>query len=177
MAEITFFGKPLHLVGTPPEAGEPARDFEVHRFSPDEGLVAVTLADLPAIPRLLSVVPSLDTPTCSAQTRSFNERLHKYGDRVAAYTISLDLPFAQSRFCADAGVDTMTTLSDYQERSFGNSWGLLVNETKLLARAVYVLDASGRVVYAQLVPEVTHEPDYEPALEALDALLATALSG
>ncbi len=171
MVEITVFGNPLHLVGTPPEVGESARDFTVIRFSPEEGMVEVTLSDLPQIPRLLSVVPSLDTPTCSAQTRAFNERLHEYEDRVAAYTISLDLPFAQRRFCGDEGIDAMTTLSDYRDRSFGYSWGLLIEETKLLARSVYVLDASGRVVYAQLVSEGTNEPDYGPALEALDALL------
>ncbi len=171
MVEITVFGNPLHLVGTPPEVGDPARDFTAIRFSPEEGMVEVTLADLPAIPRLLSVVPSLDTPTCSAQTRAFNERLHEYGDRVAAYAISLDLPFAQRRFCGDEDIDAMTTLSDYRDRSFGYSWGLLIEETKLLARSVYVLDSAGRIAYAQLVSEGTNEPDYEPALWALDALL------
>lgn len=174
MVEITVFGNPLHLVGTPPEVGEPARDFKLIRFSPEEGMVEVTLADLPAIPRLLSVVPSLETPTCSAQTRAFNEKLHAYGDRVAAYTISLDLPFAQRRFCDESTIDAMTTLSDYRDRSFGYSWGLLVEETKLLARSVYVLDSAGRVVYAQLVSEGTNEPDYEPALAALDVLLETS---
>lgn len=99
MSAISFRGEPLHLTGEPPRAGERAREFTLHRFSPEEGIVEVMLADLPRKPRLLSVMPSLDTPTCAEQTRSFNARLAAYGDRVAAYAISVDLPFAQHRFC------------------------------------------------------------------------------
>jgi thiol peroxidase len=171
VAQVSFLGNPLTLAGEPPRAGERARDFTLHRFSPDEGMVAVTLADLPAKPRLLSVVPSLDTPVCSVQTTTFEERLSALGDAIAAYTISLDLPFAQARFCGANGVSAMQTLSDYQTRSFGTGWGLLIEEMKLLARAVYVLDPQGTITHAQLVPEISHEPDYEPALAALEDAL------
>jgi thiol peroxidase len=172
MPQISFRGDPLHLTGTPPQAGEPARDFTMHRFSPEEGMVEVTLADLPAKPRLLSVVPSLDTPVCSAQTQAFDERLAAYGDRIAAYTISVDLPFAQRRFCEDEGTHNTVTLSDYKTRSFGTSWGMLVDETQLLARGVFVLDAAGIVTYAEVVPDISHEPQYEPALQALDEVVS-----
>jgi thiol peroxidase len=172
--EITFRGDPLHLIGTPPQPGEPARDFTMHRFSPEEGMVEVTLADLPAKPRLLSVVPSLDTPVCSEQTMSFDERLAGYGDRVAAYTISVDLPFAQRRFCDSEGTHNTVTLSDYKTRSFGTSWGMLVDETQLLARGVFVLDADGVVTYAEVVPDISHHPDYDGALRALDNVLAAS---
>lgn len=170
MPNISFLGNRLHLTGEPPAVGDPAPDFVVHRFIPGEGVIPVSLADLPAKPRLVSVVPSLDTAVCSAQTKEFNARVAAYGDEVAAYTVSLDLPFAQIRWCGTEDVENMQVLSDYQTRSFGTSWGLLVEETKLLARAVFVLDSEGTITYAELVPEITHEPEYEPALAALDAL-------
>ena len=169
MVEILRFGKPVHLVGEPPQPGDPARDFTVHSFSPETGIVPVTLADLPAKPRILSSVPSLDTPVCSKETVRLNHGLAAFGDAVAAYTISLDLPFAQARWCGAEGVTTMRTLSDWKTRSFGTSWGVLVEETQLLARAIFVLDAGGTVTYTQVVPEITHEPEYEPVLAALEA--------
>ena len=172
--QISFRGDPLHLTGTPPQPGERARPFTMHRFSPEEGMVEVTLADLPAKPCLLSVVPSLDTPVCSEQTQAFDERLAEYGDRVAAYTISVDLPFAQRRFCDDEGTHNTVTLSDYKTRSFGTSWGMLIDESQLLARGVFVLNADGMVTYAQVVPDISHEPDYEQALRALDEVIAAA---
>jgi thiol peroxidase len=171
MTELLFLGNPVHLSAEPPAVGERARDFTVHRFAPGEGIVPVSLDDLPAKPCLVSVVPSLDTPVCSTQTKMFSERLAAYGDRVGAYTVSLDLPFAQARWCGAEGVDNMQTLSDYQTRSFGTSWGMLVDELKLLARAVFVLDADHTVTYAEIVPELSHEPAYAPALAALDALV------
>ena len=171
MTEVLLFGKPVRLVGEPPRPGEPARDFEVHRFTPDTGLVPVRLADLPAKPRLLSAVPSLDTPVCSLETKTLDERLAVFGEAVAGYTISLDLPFAQARWCGAEGVETMQTLSDWKTRSFGTSWGVLTEETQLLARAVFVLDAAGTVVYTQVVPEIAHEPQYEPMLAMLESLV------
>jgi thioredoxin-dependent peroxiredoxin len=172
MQQILFVGNPVHLTGTPPTAGEPARDFTVHRFSREAGLEAVTLADLPAKPRLLSIVPSLDTPVCSTQTKQFNERLASYGDAVVAYTISVDLPFAQNRFCGAESVENMVTLSDYYSRSFGTSWGVLIDELHLLARAVFVIDAGGTITYAEVVPDAGQYPDYDAALSALDELVA-----
>jgi thiol peroxidase len=171
MSQLLFLGNPVHLTGEPPAVGDQAPDFTVHRFVPGEGIVPFTLADLPAKPRLVSVVPSLDTPVCSAQTKMFAERIAAYGDDVAAYTVSVDLPFAQARWCGAEHVENMQSLSDYQTRSFGTSWGMLVDEVKLLARAVFVLDSDGTVTYAEIVPEISHEPAYEPALAALDALV------
>jgi thioredoxin-dependent peroxiredoxin len=166
-SHITFQGDPLELAGEPPHAGQQAPDFRMHRLAPDDGLVPVTLADLPRKPRLISVVPSLDTPVCSEQTKAFNQALAGFGERVAAYTISLDLPFAQNRYCGTEGVNAMKTLSDYQERSFGQNWGMLINDLKLLARGVFVVDADDRIIHAELVPEITDYPDYDAALAAL----------
>jgi thioredoxin-dependent peroxiredoxin len=171
MIEVLRFGKPVHLVGEPPRPGEPARDFEVHRFTPETGVVPVTLADLPAKPRLLSTVTSLDTPTCHVETKTLNERLAAFGDGVAAYTVSMDLPFAQARWCGVEDVDGIQALSDYKTRSFGTNWGVLVEETQLLARCLFVLDEDGTVAYTQIVPEVTHEPEYEPVVAALEELV------
>jgi thiol peroxidase len=171
MATVSFLGNTLHLVGAPPAPGEHARDFLVHGFAPERGMFPVTWPDLPLKPRLVSSVPSLDTPVCSRETKTLNERIGELGDAVAAYTISVDLPFAQARWCGAESVENMHSLSDHQSRSFGNSWGLLVEETQLLARAVFVVDASDVVTYAQVVAEMTHEPDYEPLLAALEALI------
>jgi thiol peroxidase len=166
-SHVTLRGDPLELAGEPPHAGQRAPDFRMHRFAPDEGLVPVTLADLPRKPRLISVVPSLDTPVCSEQTKAFNQALAQFGERVAAYTVSLDLPFAQNRYCGTEGVDAMQTLSDYQERSFGQNWGMLINDLKLLARGVFVVDPDDTVRYVQVVPEISDYPDYGAALAAL----------
>ena len=165
--QITFHGSPLHLVGEPPQVGQQAPAFTTHKFVPGEGLKEVTLASLPKKARLISVVPSLDTGVCSKQTKTFNEQLGAFGDTVAAYTVSLDLPFAQNRFCGAEGIENLETISDYQERSFGTSWGLLIDELKILARAVYVVDKDDTIVYAQVMDEMTSEPDYAAALAAL----------
>jgi thiol peroxidase len=170
MTELLFLGNPVHTTAEAPVVGDQAPAFTAHRFVPGEGILPFTLDDLPAKPTLVSVVPSLDTPVCSTQTKIFNERLAAYGDRVGAYTISLDLPFAQARWCGAEEVENMQTLSDYQNCSFGTSWGMLVDELKLLARAVFVLDADHTVTYTEIVPELSHEPTYAPALAALDAL-------
>ena len=167
---VTFLGTPLHLVGTPPEAGQKAPDFTTHVFAGAEGLKEVTLASLPAKARLISVVPSLDTGVCSTQTKTFNEALTELGDSVAAYTVSLDLPFAQARYCGAEGIESFQTVSDYKDRSFGTNWGLLVDELKLLARAVYVVDKDGTIVHAEVMDEMTHEPDYDAAMAALKSI-------
>lgn len=164
---ITFKGNPMALLGPDVKVGDAAPDFRVV----DNGLQPVTLADSSGKVRLISVVPSLDTPVCDTQTRKFNEEAAKLPDDVAAYTISLDLPFAQKRWCGNAGIDKVQTLSDYQERSFGLNWGLLIRELKLLARAVYVVDRNDRVVYREIVAEVTDEPDYAAALAAARSTL------
>lgn len=166
---VTFKGTPLTLAGEELAAGQQAPDFTLHYF--EDGMQELTLADLKGKPTLVSVVPSLDTPVCAAQTGRFNRELAGLGERVNAVTVSCDLPFAQARFCGAEEITNLRAASDYRERSFGADWGTLVEELKILARAVYVLDAGGKVVYAQVVGEMTDEPDYEAAMAALRGLL------
>src|SRR5262245_52080928 len=165
---VTFKGAPLTLAGDAVAVGKPAPDFKLHYF--EGGLKTITPADLKGKPTIISVVPSLDTPVCQVQTKTFNTKLGELGDRINALTVSLDLPFAQNRFCGAEGIK-MRSGSDYQDRNFGNSYGTLIEELKIMSRAVFVLDANGKVVYAQYVPEVASEPDYEPALAALKSQL------
>ena len=159
---VTFKNNPVTLLGPEIAAGDEAPDFQVV----DTGLQPVTLDDSKGKVRLIAVVPSIDTPVCDTMTRKFNEEAARLPDTVSAYTISMDLPFAQKRWCGNAGIERMKTLSDYQERSFGLNYGLLIKELKLLARAVLVIDREGKVAYKEIVPEVTEEPDYQAAIEA-----------
>ena len=168
-AAVTFKGNPLSLAGEAVQVGQQAPDFTVHYFT--DGLNTITLDDLKGKPTLISVVPSLDTGVCQIQTKKFNQDLSALGDKINAVTISLDLPFAMNRFCGAEDITTMKVGSDYQDRNFGQNWGMLIEELKLLARGVFVLDADGKVVHAETVGEVTHEPSYEPALAALNGLL------
>lgn len=168
-AAVTFKGNPLTLAGNAVTVGQPAPDFTLHYYS--DGLKTIKLADLRGKPSIISVVPSLDTPVCQTQTRKFNQELSALADRVNALTVSLDLPFAMGRFCGAEEIKSMRVGSDYQDRNFGNNWGMLIEELKLLARGVFVLDSSGKVAYAETVGEVTHEPNYDAALKALRALL------
>ncbi len=171
-AAVTFKGNPMTLAGAALAVGQKAPDFTLHYFK--DGLKTLTMADLKGKPTLISVVPSLDTGVCAIQTTKFNEQVGELGDSINALTVSLDLPFAQNRFCGDAKITNMKTASDYQNREFGKKWGLLIEELKLLARAVFVLDANGTIVSAEVVPEATHEPDYSKAMAALKGLLAHA---
>jgi thiol peroxidase len=166
---VTFKGTPLTLAGNELKVGSQAPDFKLHYF--EGGMKELKLSDLKGKPTIISVVPSLDTPVCQVQTKTFNTKLGELGDRINAVTVSLDLPFAQNRFCGAEGIKNLRTASDYQDRNFGNSYGTLIEELKILSRAVFVLDANGKVVYAQYVPEVATEPDYEPALAALKSQL------
>lgn len=166
-AAITFKGAPMTLVGDELVVGSDAPDFTLHFF--DGGLQTLTKADLSGKPSILSIVPSLDTGVCQIQTKKFNEELDGMGDSVNAVTVSRDLPFAMNRFCGAEEVKNMKTGSDYQDGSFGAAWGLTIDELKLLARSVYVLDSNGKVVFAEIVPEVTEEPNYSAAIEALKA--------
>ena len=164
---VTFKGNPMTLLGQPARSGDAAPDFRVV----DNSLQPVTLASSAGKIRLITTVPSLDTPVCDTMTRTFNQDAANLPESVVVYTISLDLPFAQKRWCGNAGIDRVQTLSDYQERSFALNYGLLIKELKLMARAVLVIDANDRISYLQLVPEVTSEPDYTAALAAVRALL------
>ena len=164
---ITFKGNPMTLLGPELKIGASAPEFKVV----DNGLQPVTLADSQGKVRVITVVPSLDTPVCDTMTRKFNEEAAKLPENVVVYTVSLDLPFAQKRWCGNAGIEKVKTLSDYQERSFGLNYGLLIDELKLLARAVLVIDQKGTIAYQEIVKEVTAEPDYTAALAAARALL------
>jgi thiol peroxidase len=166
---VTFKGEAKTLVGPELKAGDKAPDFKC--VSKD--LTTVGIANTPAKPRLFSVVPSLDTPVCSQQTKKFDEALAALKDKVACFTISLDLPFAQKRFCTAENVSNMQTLSDVHNQSFGQAYGVLIEglPLPLLSRAVFVIDKNGTIQYAEYVPEVTSHPDYEKAISALNAQL------
>jgi thioredoxin-dependent peroxiredoxin len=166
---VTFKGTPLTLAGEAVKVGQPAPDFTIHYF--DGGLKTIKLSDLKGKPSLISVLPSLDTPVCQVQTKKFNEQIAALGDRINALTVSLDLPFAMNRFCGAESIKNMKVGSDYQDRNFGKNYGMLIEELKLLARGVFVLDASGKVVYAETVKEVASEPNYDSALQAIKSLL------
>ena len=165
--EVTMKGNPVDLVGPKLKVGDKAPDFTCV----GAGLAVITLADTAGKARLFNVVPSLDTPTCNTQTRHFSEVLKGLGDKVAAYTISLDLPFAQGRWCTDAKVDNVKSLSDVKDHSFGKHYGVLIEglPIPLLARAVFVIGGDDTIKYVQIVPEIATEPDYEPVLTALKA--------
>ncbi len=164
---VTFKGNPLTLAGNEVKVGQSAPDFKLHYF--EGGLKELKLADVKGKPTLLSVVPSLDTPVCALQTKTFNNKLGELGDKINAVTVSLDLPFAMNRFCGAESIKSMRVGSDYQDRNFGNAYGTLIEELKIMSRAIFVLDSSGKVVYAQYVPEVASEPDYDAALKALES--------
>ena len=166
--EVTMKGNPVNLVGPKLKPGDPAPDFKVV----DDGLSQVTLKDTGSKPRLFSVVPSLDTPVCSAQTVRFAKDLEAMGDKVGAYTVSLDLPFAMKRFCTEHEVKRPASLSDVVNHSFGEGFGVLIDglPIPLLARAIFVVDPSNTIRYVQIVPEIADEPDYDAALAALKSL-------
>lgn len=168
-AAVTFKGTPMTLAGAEVEVGQEAPDFTVRYF--EGGLKTISKDDLAGKPTLLSVVPSLDTGVCAMQTKKFNDQISALGDNINAVTISLDLPFAMNRFCGAEGVKNLKVGSDYYDRSFGHAYGMLIEELKLLARGVFVLDKNGKVVHAETVPEVTQEPNYDAALAALKSQL------
>lgn len=163
---ITMKGNPLTLLGEAHEKGDSAPDFKVVgndlspvQFSSFKGKVCV-----------ISAVPSLDTPVCDMETRRFNEEAGKLGSDVVMLTVSMDLPFAQKRWCGAAGVDKVVTLSDYKDAEFGMQYGVLIKELRLLARAVFVVDGQGVIQYSKIVEEVTNEPDYAEILDVVKEL-------
>jgi len=159
---ITFKGGPLTLVGPELKPGDQAPDFTVI----DGDLNEMTLAGTAGKVRLISTVPSLDTPVCEEQTRKFNQAAAALPNNVALLTMSADLPFAQKRFCSTAGIDRIQVLSDHRELSFARNYGLLIKELKLLTRAVVLVGADDKIAYLEIVKEVTDHPDYEKALNA-----------
>jgi len=165
LGAVTFKGNPMTLVGEEVKVGAAAPEFTLV----GDGMQPIRKADLLGKPTIISVVPSLDTPVCQVQTKKFNERLAALGDKVNALTVSLDLPFAMKRFCGAESIAAMKVASDYKDRDFGKAYGVLIDELKLLARSVFVLDSKGNVAYAELVKEVASEPNYDAALAALSA--------
>lgn len=161
---VTFKDQPVTLIGPEIKVGDKAPNFTVL----GNGLNPVTLDDSKGSVRVISVVPSLDTGVCDQQTRRFNEEAAKL-DGVTILTISVDLPFAQKRWCGAAGIDKVETLSDHRDLSFGTAYGVAIKELRLLSRAVFVVDANDTVVYAEYVPAVGQHPNYEAAIEAAKA--------
>jgi thiol peroxidase len=166
---VTFKGTPLTLAGNEVKDGQSAPDFKLNYF--EGGMKEIMLADVKGKPTIISVVPSLDTAVCAMQTKKFNDQLAALGDKVNALTVSMDLPFAMNRFCGAESIKNMRVGSDYQDRNFGTNWGTLIEELKIECRAVFVLDAAGKVKHAEYVSEVTNEPDYHAAMEALQSAL------
>ena len=164
---VTMKGNPLTLIGKEVKVRDSAPDFEVLyndlspvKFSSFRGKVCV-----------ISSVPSLDTPVCDMETRRFNQEAGKLSADVQILTISMDLPFAQKRWCGAAGVDKVVTLSDHRNASFGTAYGVLIKELRLLARSVFVVDREGIIRYIQMVKEITEEPDYEAIMDAVNNLV------
>lgn len=164
---IAFKGNPMTLLGPELKAGDQAPGFTVV----DTTLTPVTLATYAGKIKVVSAVPSLDTPVCDTETRRFNQEAANLPGEVVVLTVSLDLPFAQKRWCGAAGIDRVVTLSDYRDRSFGLAYGVLIDELKLLSRSIFVIDRNDIIRYIQHVPEVTQEPDYAAVLAAVRSLV------
>ena len=167
MANITFKNGPVTLLGTEVKVGDKAPNFTVLA----NDLSPVTLENSAGKVRLISVVPSIDTGVCEQQTRKFNEAAAELGENVVILTVSVDLPFAQKRWCAAAGIENVQTVSDHRDLSFGQAYGVAIEELRLLARAIFVVDAEGTVTYVEYVSEATNHPDYEAAIAAVKALV------
>jgi thiol peroxidase len=166
-AAVTMRGNPLTLLGKELRIGESAPDAELL----DNDLNAVKLSSFKGKVCVISSVPSLDTPVCDMETRRFNEAAGKLGDDVVILTVSMDLPFAQKRWCGAAGVDRVITLSDHRGASFGNAFGVLIKELRLLARSIFVVDQSGIIQYIQHVKELSQEPDYDAIIKAVQKVV------
>jgi len=162
---ITIHGNPLTLLGQEITVGMTAPDCELI----DNDLNPVKISSFRGKTLVIASVPSLDTPVCDIETRRFNDEAANFGDGVQLVTISMDLPFAQKRWCGAAGVANLKTLSDHRAAAFGQAYGVLIKELRLLARAIFIVDPAGMVQYVQLVKEVASEPDYEKVLQALQA--------
>lgn len=165
MKTVTMHGNSLHLEGSIPATGSKAPDFTLlaNDLSPR------TLADFAGKVIVLVAVPSLDTGVCDMEVRRFNQEVAALSPDIAILAVSCDLPFAQSRWCGAANVQAVQTLSDHKEAAFGKNYGILIQELRLLGRAVFVIDRKGTVTYSEVVSELTNEPNYEAALTAAQA--------
>lgn len=165
---VIFHGNPVELSGTPPEIGAPAPAFELTGGD----MSPVKLSDSDGKVRIISIIPSIDTGVCAIQTKRFNTEFDALPDSIVGYTISVDTPFAQNRWCAAEGVEKMKLLSDYKGQTFGRDYGLYLNDLGLLARSVMIVDGKGEVAYFQLVPDISQEPDYAEVLSKARELAA-----
>jgi thiol peroxidase len=166
--KITIKGNPLTLLGHELQVGQKAPDFTIL----DTELKEVRLQDFKGKTKVISVTPSLDTPVCDLQLRRFNQEAASLGDNVTVINVSMDLPFAISRFCTSANIDKAKAYSDHRDASFGQAYGVLIKELRLLARAVFIVDKEDTVRYVEVVSEVTNHPDYDKALEALKKVIS-----
>ncbi len=164
---VTFAGNPIALLGKEVKVGDKAPAFKVL----DNGLGEKTLADYAGKVKVISVVPSLDTGVCDAQTRWFNQNVSKLGENVVVLTVSVDLPFAQKRWCGAAGIDQVETVSDHRDLSFGENYGFILEGLRLLSRGIVVIDKDDVVRYVEYVPEVTSAVNFEAAEAAVKALV------
>ncbi len=164
---VTFAGNPIALLGKEVKVGDKAPAFTLL----DNGLGEKTLADYAGKVKVISVVPSLDTGVCDAQTRWFNQNVSKLGENVVVLTVSVDLPFAQKRWCGAAGIDQVETLSDHRDLSFGENYGFVLEGLRLLSRGIVVIDKDDVVRYVEYVPEVTSAVNFDAAEAATKALV------
>ena len=164
---VTFAGNPIALLGKEVKVGDKAPAFTLL----DNGLGEKTLTDYAGTVKVISVVPSLDTGVCDAQTRWFNQNVSKLGDNVVVLTVSVDLPFAQKRWCGAAGIDQVETLSDHRDLSFGENYGFILEGLRLLSRGIVIIDKDDVVRYVEYVPEVTSAVNFEAAEAATKALV------
>ncbi len=165
--KITFGNNPVTLVGNEVKVGDKAPEFKAVK----NDLSEYNLADDLGKVIIISVVPSIDTGVCSIQTQTFNKEASELDESIKLITISLDLPFAQGRFCGAHGIENHDLVSDYKDREFGQKYGYLIDELKLLARGVVIIDKEGKIAYKEIVPEVTHEVNFEKALEEANKLI------
>lgn len=163
----TLKGNPITLIGPELKVGDKAPEFQLNKSLVD----VVELEQFAGKVKLISVIPSIDTGVCDAQTRRFNEEASKLGDKAAIITVSVDLPMAQARWCGAAGVDNVVMPSDYKDNNFGKSYGVLIKELHLDMRSIFVVDADNTIRYVEYVSEMTEHPSYEQALAAVQALL------
>lgn len=165
----TLKGNPITLVGPELKVGDQAPAFTLNKDLTTE----VTLADYADKVKLISVVPSLDTGVCDAQTKRFNEEAASFGDSVAILTVSVDLPFAQARWCGANGIENVETLSDYKTNAFGEAYGVLIKELKLDMRAIFVIDKNDTIQYVEYLDEMTEHPNYEQAIAAVKKVVSS----
>lgn len=166
---VTFKGSPLTLTGNEQKVGNKAPDFTVV----GKDLKEIHLHDFNGKAKLISVTPSLDTSVCDHQARKFNEEAAKLPGNIEIMNISMDLPFAISRFCTTAGIERIDTFSDHRDASFGNAYGVLIKELRLLARSIFVIDNNDKIRYMEIVPDITQNVNFERALEAANKLLVS----